>query len=217
MSAPRSSRPASWPTRTGPHPGGEPLPAGGFAARRKLGRGVGAEPAEGRRAAPQNAGRHRQPPRRTLNRPPRGLRPGPVEGREDAVVRARARFDRRKRRDRDTRRDAQGHALAAAGLLEAPLTPLCVAARVLGDEQCRGPDLARKRERLGDDVARPQDEARAARVEARVEVTERFEQERNPVRPRERAPENRLVEDEQRHDPPRLVRRGRECGVVVHA
>jgi hypothetical protein len=104
-----------------------------------------------------------------------------------------------------------------ARVLEAPLTPLRVAARVLGDEHRLRPNVPSERERLGDDVTRPQHQAGTARPEARVQVAERVEQEGDAVRPRERASEDRVVEDEQRHDPLGLVRRRRECEVVVHA
>ena len=88
---------------------------------------------------------------------------------------ARPRLDRPKRRDRDTWRDTQGDAIATARLLEAPLTPLRVAARVLGDEHRRSSDVPGERERLSDEVARPQHEPRAAHGEARVQVAERVE------------------------------------------
>src|SRR6185312_6769113 len=71
----------------GVQPGGELPPARGLTARRKLGRGAaGDDPGERGQPAARDAGRYRQPPRRKLDRPPEGARPGAVERREHAVV-----------------------------------------------------------------------------------------------------------------------------------
>jgi hypothetical protein len=106
--------------------------------------------------------------------------------------------------------------VAAKRVLEARLSLLRVAAGILGDKHRLRSDVP-ERERLSDDVARPHHKTRAVSGEARVEVAERVEQKRGAVRPREPTLEDRLVEDEQRHDLPGLVRCRRQCGVVVHA
>jgi len=79
------------------------------------------------------------------------------------------------------------------------LAGLGIGSDVFAHEDRVGVGFARDVEALGHDVASSDDEPASQFAQRSVEVGERFEQEGQPVRGAERA-EDRIVEDEQRHD-----------------
>ena len=110
---------------------------------------------------------------------------------------------------------AEGDPLLLAGAAQALLAPPRVGAPVGADVELVGAALARQRQGLWRPDRRG--ERRGARRPAQrlAEVAQRLEQEGDPVGGGEARPEQRLVEDEERHRALRLRRR-RQGRVVAH-
>ena len=97
-----------------------------------------------------------------------------------------------------------------------PLALLRVRAHVLAEEDRLGAGVLRDPDGLREDVAAPDDERCPTLAQPSVEVVERVEQERDPVRHAERC-EDVVVEHEQRDDAFRPLDGGGERRVVVQA
>ena len=106
--------------------------------------------------------------------------------------------------------------LRRALALEPALARLCVSARVAADEEGLCADRASEPQRLGDGIAAPDDEVGAPLAERDAQVVERVEQKRDAVR-RIEAAQDRVVEDEERHDVCVRPDGLRQRGLIVYA
>ena len=154
--------------------------------------------------------------RRRQDIPARLITPAPPVGREDAEVVATRRREVARRHDRDAREDVEPDPGAGERGSQPPLALLCVGADVLAHENRRRGRVESEPDGLPDDVPAPDDECPAPRPQRRVEIAERVEQEGDAVR-RPEGGEHRVVEDEQRHDPLRLLGGSGQRRVVLDA
>ena len=130
-------------------------------------------------------------------------RPGAAAGREIT-----------RRHDRDAGEGAHFDAFPGCGAPE-PLEPtLSEAAHVLAHVDALGPARQGHPQRLLDRVATTKDEVRATGAESVAERDERLHEEGDSVGRAERH-EDRVVEDEQRHDPVGALEGRRQRGMVV--